>query len=566
MNKAVKDYFKQIKDNPDNYSIEILSLIDKIEYDLTNDLYYFDKEKADSAINWINKRVFDWLGISMTMYQACIISLFYGIRDKKYKLQVYTELVIVIGRGNGKTELVGALTVYNYFVLGKGMKHFYNFAFTKQQAGELSGVIRRILQNPFFEELGFEMQGRLENAKVINDDLDDFVAEIRPLDEASLNGLKITGAVLDEFATWKDAKVYQTILDGAKQNDSTLIAISTAGHVRGGVWDDLEERWQRVLDSRYWDNTNELTDPMLPIIFKGNDIEKWDKEEEIIKANPSWFEPYFKKRKNTITQTLERLKRYVGNRAEFLTKTLNLPVNSDESYFTLEELNIEDMIKTKNESEFSKYEFNGNRDKEYYWFGGIDLGKWDDMTSASLICYDNDEDKFIIINHCWMSKRGYDVHMSKNTAPLLKWVEKGWLSISGKETIDNKVVFEWFMKMREKYYIVDIGYDPSGMNQYLASYQSNGFYMEKVLTNATFMHEPMQQSLEYIRKKHFDTRANQCLLWHLSNLEAVEDNTAQGRIRPDKPKKDLKIDAAVATFNAMSRRLTHKKNDVEDLF
>lgn len=547
----LKKYKEKVDNNPKTTCMQQKQVVKYVEHVLSLEWTVFNEELADWYLKFINKYCFAETGNELTLEQSYLICVAMGIRDKN-DIRIFSEIYIKVARGFGKTGFISALFVAMFYRVGKSTHNFYNLAYTKEQAQEVSKELMKILETDVFEEQGFKVLGKNQNQKIINEDWDDFSSEIRTNQEAQLNGLKVTGAILDEVATWKSQQTYETIRDGMKDIDSTMISITTAGHVDEGVDDYLMERSNHILDEKNW--SSEIEDDLFPFIFKADDFEKWFEIDEIKKANPSFDLPYFATRKKTITKKVKELLKGIGDRAEYFTKTLNIKVAGDNSFF-------DDMyLKSDSDTDLKDYEYDSGK----LWIGGLDLGHLDDFTSFSMVCYDSEKDKFIINNKSWISREKYENHLNIRDFPVEKWVKKGWLEIAGDKMINNNIVMDYIVEQQEKYNLEFIGYDPSGMNAYINKLLDGGLACKKVFTNATFMNEPMYQALEYSYNDGLDLLGNNCLKWQLKNVIALKDNTSQERIRPIKSAKKLKIDGAVATFTAMSRRLSLIKSGVID--
>lgn len=548
-NTILQDYSKYVRENKEIHCKKHILCIEYIEHIMSLENVIYIPERTEWFWNFIENHCWKESGNKLTFHQKYFIACAFSITYED-RISVFSEVFYLVTRGDGKSELLSAIYIAMYFAIGKSTKHFYNFAYTKDQAKEISDSTVRMLEQENFVEEGFRVFGKNSNQFIKNENIPGFKSEIKPTDEATLNGLKLTGGILDEVATWKKTTEYNTIRDSMKDEESKMISITTAGHVDNGVYDYLMERTDVILDKNNWEE--EIVDDLFPFIFQIDDFENWSDINEIRKANPSWNYPHFKTRKKTILKLRKEILSGFGDRAEFFTKSLNVKVAGNDAFFQNELLVSESAVDLKD------YESNSI----YSWIGGLDLGDNDDFTSFSMVCYDADRDKFIIWNKSWMCKDAYNYHLHRRTAPLDKWVDKGWLEITGDKNINNEKVMNQIIDLREKYDIVHLAYDPSKMNRFIQTLNNGGFITKKVFTNATFMNEPMSQAREYVNKGDFDLLGNECLRWQLSNVIAEVDSTAQERMRPKKAVKQLKIDAAVSTFTAMSRRLTLVKGGV----
>lgn len=107
--------------------------------------YYFDAAEAQYVIDFIEKFCCHskgkWAGqqIQLELWQKALVSALFGFRDKETKKRKYRELVLMIGRKNGKSLLASALGVYLLIADGEGGPEIYSVA-TKKIRQKSSGT------------------------------------------------------------------------------------------------------------------------------------------------------------------------------------------------------------------------------------------------------------------------------------------------------------------------------------------------------------------------------------------------------------------------------------------
>ena len=116
-NNYIWEYYSQIK----NGSVKVgkwIKLIYEIIIDgMQEQRFYFNQKKASAAIEWIETRGFHCEGplapgkIKLELWQKALVSCIFGITDKDGRRQ-FNEVVLVVGRKNGKSLLASAIAKY----------------------------------------------------------------------------------------------------------------------------------------------------------------------------------------------------------------------------------------------------------------------------------------------------------------------------------------------------------------------------------------------------------------------------------------------------------------------
>src|SRR5690606_12608151 len=105
-------------------------------------------------------------------------------------------------------------------------------------------------------------------------------------DSDTLDGLNVSGALLDEIHAWKDKNLYDVIVDGTSSREQPLIVmISTAGTVREAVYDMKYEEAEMLLNG-FDDEDGYKDDTFLPIIYELDSKDEWTDPAAWKKANP----------------------------------------------------------------------------------------------------------------------------------------------------------------------------------------------------------------------------------------------------------------------------------------
>ena len=187
------------------------------------------------------------------------------------------------------------------------------------------------------------------------------------------DGLNVSLCVADEVASWPgDAglKFYEVIKSSfGARTQPMLLAISTAGYVNEGIYDELIKRATRFLlgDSK--------ETRLAPFLYMIDDPAKWNDINELAKANPNLGVSI------SVSYLLEEIAIAEGSlskRAEFLTKYCNVKQNSSLAWLSA------DVVERACGAHIDPANF-----KNCYCVGGIDLSRTTDLTACVAIIEKN---------------------------------------------------------------------------------------------------------------------------------------------------------------------------------
>ena len=97
-------------------------LYDKVTAGLRDGLFYLDAKKANRAIDFIENFCHHCEGrddlITLELWQKAAVSLMFGIVDED-GLRIFREVVIIMGRKNGKSLFASACIAYMAYLDGE---------------------------------------------------------------------------------------------------------------------------------------------------------------------------------------------------------------------------------------------------------------------------------------------------------------------------------------------------------------------------------------------------------------------------------------------------------------
>lgn len=410
---------------------------------------------------------------------AILIFFIPGTGERRFK-----EAFIFIPRKNGKTIFVSALawalalleresgsTVYVVgYVLKQAMESFENWSFnlTKVLYPSKKAAIAdgwRILDNNMEHSISHsDLAGgsiHLEALAGNPDAQDSFNANI---------------VIADEIHAYKSPKQYNILKEATKAYTNKLvIGITTAGDDVNSFCYQRLKYCKKVLDGIVQD------DAYFIFICKADEDEDGNVDYtnpiEHEKANPSYGITI---RPADIMNDALQAQNDPQQRKDFLAKSLNIYTSSMKAYFNLAEFQLSNE-KAENELGIDR-KWSLKKKLEYVkslditWFGGADLSKLHDLTTAALYGTHKQTGVDIIIPHCWFPIVMANVKAEEDNIPLFGWQDDGWLDMCNNPTVNHSDVVNWFKKMREAgFRIKQVGHDRKFCREYFIGMKTAGF-------------------------------------------------------------------------------------------
>lgn len=532
-------YYQQIQDGSVIVGKWVRLAYEMIIKGLEKKAFFYNHKKAQAAILFIENFCHHHEGelapgkIRLELWQKAFVSVVFGIVDAA-GLRQFHEVVLVMGRKNGKTLLAAAIAAYCTFLDGEYGARIY-FAAPKLEQANLcfEAYHQMILQEP---ELNQMAQKRRTDIYV-----KEWNATAKPLafSAQKSDGLNVQLAVLDECASWKgDAgkKFFEVIRSsiGARKQP-IILAITTSGYQNEGIYDELIKRGTRVLlgDSR--------ETRLLPIFYMIDDVGKWNDINELRKANPNLGTSV------PISFLLDEIAVAEGSlskKGEFITKYACLKQSSSLAWLPAQvvekacgaPLKLEDYAK-------------------HYGLIGIDLSQTTDLTAGVLVIEKGGE--FYVWAHFWLPAEKIEEATQRDGLPYAAYIERGILSLSGENFIDYHDVYNWAVELVRvrKIYPLMIGYDRYSANYLIQSLEGFGYKTDSVYQGDNLW--PVLQEVEGILKDgKLHIGDNDLLKVHLLN-SAVKMSTERGRGKLVKLSPTDHIDGTAALLDAMTVRMAH---------
>ena len=268
--------------------------------------FFYDGQKANKAIEWIEAHSFHTEGVlapnnlELELWQKAMLSVIFGVMDKNGHRQ-FREVVFVVARKNGKSLLASAIANYTFRIDGGFGARVFCIAPKLEQADIVYNNIWTMIQlDPEYQALKLEIEQSkdMHNKRTIDDSM---LARHRQSDLAVLgtnstvkkiafsskksDGFNPSLTICDEVASWpgdQGLKQYEVMKSamGARP-EGLMFSCTTSGYINDGIYDELIKRSTRFLlgDSK--------ETKLLPFLYMVDDVEKWNDINELRKSNPN---------------------------------------------------------------------------------------------------------------------------------------------------------------------------------------------------------------------------------------------------------------------------------------
>ncbi len=528
---------------------------------------FFDATKANKAIEYIETHCFHTEGIlapsllKLELWQKAFISLIFGIVDENGQRQ-FREVVLIVGRKNGKSALAAAIAKYMWIVDGGYGARIYCLAPKLEQADIIyNNVWQMTLLDPDYIAEKAKADEKNQHNKRIND------ASMLPLHRQSdmavlgtnstvkkiafsakkSDGFNPSLTICDEVASWQGAnglKQYEVMKSGmGARPEGLLLSCTTSGYENDGIFDELVKRSTRYLlgDSK--------ERKLLPLLYMIDDVEKWNDINELRKSNPNLGVSV------SVDYMLEEIaiaEGSISKKIEFLTKYCNIKQNSSAAWLSTQDvermcgapLRLEDFAET-------------------YAVCGIDLSQTRDLTACTLIIERGGE--FYVFAKFFLPSERIDECTERDGVPYNIYIQRGLLQPSGTNFVDYHDCYAWLTEMVERYHIFPlmVGYDRYSAQYLVQELNAYGFRTDDVFQGENLW-GVLQEMEGYIADGKIHIGDNDLLKIHLLNA-AIKMSNERGRGKLIKISPSLHIDGTAALSDAFTVRQKYYQEIGEQL-
>lgn len=555
-NNWIYKYYQRITDGSETVGEYIQLLMTYLVEGLQNKTFIYDQKKANNAIEWIETHAFHTEGklapnpLKLELWEKAFISAIFGIVDKK-GLRQFREILLVIGRKNGKSLLAAAIAKYVWWLEGGFGAKIYNIAPKLDQADIIyNNIWQMTLLDPWYQEMKKKYSELDAQHRKVNDDSDlpkhrqtdlYITATNSTVKKIAFSAKKSDGfnpslCVCDEIASWEgDAglKQYEVMKSGmGAREEAILLSCTTSGYINDSIYDELVKRATRFLKG------DSKEKKLLPFLYMIDDVEKWNDIDELRKANPNLGVSV------SVDFMLEEIAVAEGSlskKAEFITKYCCMKQNSSSAWLSAS--TVEKM--TGDDLRFDDF-------KSSYCVAGIDLSQTTDLTSACVVIEKNGE--LYVFSKFWLPAEKIDEATQRDGLPYNIYIQRGLMDVSGDNFVDYHDCYNWLTGLVEKYEILPlmVGYDRYSAQYLVQDLKAYGFQCDDVFQGDNLW-GVLQEMEGLFKDGNVHIGNNDLLKVHLLN-SAIKMNVERGRGRLIKLNPSAHIDGVAALADAFCVR------------
>ena len=558
MKNYIYEYYQKISDGSITVGRWIHLVYEYIIKGLEEKKFVFDSKKANKAITWIETHCFHVEGplapgrFKLELWEKAFISCVFGIVDKDSGFRIFREVLLLIGRKNGKSILASSIADYVFQEDGGFGARVYNIAPKLDQADIVFNNTWAMIQlDPEQSEKKEAVAAkRKETHEKVEDDptvvkkrmSDLFVpATNSTMKKISASDRKSDGfnpslCICDEIASWegdKGLKTYEVMKSGmGARPEALLLSCTTAGYVNDSIYDELLKRATRFLlgDSK--------ETRLLPFLYMIDDVEKWNDINELQKSNPNLGVSV------TVDYLLEEIAVAEGSlskRAEFITKYACLKQNSSLAWLPAQ------VVEGMSGEHLSLESFRSS-----YCVAGIDLSQTTDLTVATVIIEKNGE--LYVFAKFWLPAEKIDDAIARDGVPYNIYQQRGLLDLSGDNFVDYHDCYNWLTSLVEQYEILPlmVGYDRYSAQYLIQDLERYGFRTDDVYQGDNLW-GVLQEMEGLFKDGKVHIGDNDLLKIHLLN-SAIKMSVERGRGKLVKINPVMHIDGVAAMADAFCVR------------
>lgn len=406
---------------------EILQAMDLIEYKLNDPDVFIDTEKIDKAVELMQRyfeiELFDW----ELLVTACIHCYY-----KSSDTVVFSKIVLIMGRGNGKNGFISPLswylTTHYHGIRGYNVDIVAN---AEDQAKTSFDDIYEMLERTWKKSKKFFYKSKelIKNLKTMS-----YVKF--NTSNAKTKDSKRTGCLIfDEvhgYETYDDVKVFTSGF--GKRKHSRTFFISTNGNIRGGVLDDTIAIAKDILNGIIKDLR------WLPLIYRVHNEEQVKDKKNWNMANPSL--KYLPTLQLEMDNAYKEMQYSAALEEEFFTKRMNFPKGNKDLQVT-DWKNIEATNKPLPDLKGRSCTI------------GIDYTKITDLASVDI--HFRDGDLRFDITHSWLCLKSADLKRLK--IPWQQWADEGRLTLVDDVEISPTLLTDYIIENTMHYDIKSVAVD-----------------------------------------------------------------------------------------------------------
>lgn len=551
----IVEYYNKIKAGEIIVGHEMRLQVEQVYLEVTDPIYQnlhkikFNIDESNKRIKFIETKCKHYEAphagkpFILEIWQKAFIEAIFAIQiyDEELDRYVrkYQEVLFLVGRKNGKTPLIGAICLSEWFCGEMGKKilcasndyeqadlMFQAINSMREESPSLEKVTRKNIKGIYF---GNPKQKKKKGKFSYQNK-----GSIRKLSAktGAKEGRNIGVGAVDEVFEMKDDSTVMPIRQALSTQDEPLyFELTTEGFTQDGYLDKRLDEARKVLNK-------EIERPrwLIWLYTQDSELEVWQDERTWVKSNPGLGKI---KKWSFLRNMIEESKTSSSKRAFVLAKDFNIKQNNAQAW--LQEKDIaNDLI----------YDIEDLRGS--IGLGATDLSETTDLSSARVLIMKPNSNIKYFIQMYFIPESKVEEGSKQDQKNYLEWAKQGYVHICKGNEVDYSDIVAWYVSLYKKYGIrvYKTGYDRWNAKSFVKEMDDYGFDLEKIPQDINNMSNPMKLLEADLKSNLVNYNQNPIDIWCLSNTSVKTDNL--GRIMPIKVQdmKNRRIDGAVTMIIA----------------
>jgi phage terminase large subunit-like protein len=443
--------------------------------------------------------------------------------------RIYRQVLLMLPRKNGKTEIAAALAIYFLLFDGEIGGEVYSAAADKDQAAIVFNVAAQMLRNE--PELEAQCEIVDSQKRIVHRKSGSFYRAISA-EAYSKHGFNASVVIYDELHAAPNRELWDVLAtsQGAR-SQPLLIAISTAGFDRHSI---LWEQYAHAIKVR----ENPTIDPtFLPIIFEAPINADWTSEKVWRKANPALGD--FRSL-DEMRIACQRAKEIPAQENTFRRLYLNQWTEQAARWLAL---SAWDACTTPPPRPLAKRRC----------YIGMDLSSTKDLTALVAVFPDDGGGPgFDVLSQFFIPQDSIRERVNRDRVPYDQWQRDGYVIATPGNVVDYESVRVSLRHEAQHYDVREIAYDPWNATDLVTRLQEqDGFTCVPMRQGFVSLSAPTKGLEKAVLSRALRHDAHPVLRWNVSNVSVETDAT--GNLKPSKKVSTDRIDGVVALIMAIDR-------------
>lgn len=496
--------------------------------------FYYDEAAAEHPVRFCKRFIRhiddEWAGKPFIPeeWQANLMRELFGWK-REDGTRRYRTLYLEIPRKNGKSTLGAALAIYMLFCDAGPRAQIISAAGDRDQAAIVFETAKAMIQaSPKLKKRCIIRKREIIVKKT------KAIYKVVSADAKTKHGLNPHGIFFDELHTQPNRELYDTLRTGRGTKKQPLeIYMTTAGYDVNSICFEVHDYALKVLDGTFTDDT------ILPIIYAAKKDDDWMSPKTWVKCNPNLGKTI---QFSYLEEECEKAKRSPAYENTFKRLYLNIWTDAKDVW-------IPSHIWKKC---YRPYKLEDLLGRECYV--AIDLSKRIDITAMALVFPDENRQKFQSLMYYWLPEENAREREQTDRVPYLAWAqEEGYnLILTPGNVIDYDVVGDTLEQVMKLFRVKELAFDPWGSTQLANRFQKiKGLPIIEFRQGFKTMSPACKDFEAMVVSQQLQHQGNKITDWMIGNMVVKTDPA--GNIKPDKSRKNTRIDGGVALIMATDR-------------